>query len=145
MGKKLIISYNYGANVVILIGFVFLFVISYENILTLIVGLILLAIFFVFVNKENPYIEIDNTSILLKYFDTYKLKQFKYDFNKIEKIEIYNNPKELRNHKTCIYIKLSNNNDVVIHQLGTHRKEGNQIIQKLKESNVNIIELDFNK
>lgn len=45
MGKKLIISYNYGANVVILIGFVFLFVISYENILTLIVGLILLAIF----------------------------------------------------------------------------------------------------
>lgn len=145
MGNKLIISYNYGAFLVILLGSIFLFIISYNNVFTLIVGLTLLVLYFIFVNKESPYLEIDDSTISLKYFDIYKFKNFKYHIGEIDIIEVYNNPKRLRNHKTCIYIKLSNNSKVIVHQLGTHREEGNQIIRKLKEIKVNVIELDSNK
>ena len=145
LSKKLIISYNYGVYIIIVFGLIFLFIISKDNVCSFIFGLTLLVIYFVLVNRENPYIEIDDSSILLKYFYIYKIKQYKYQVSDIKKVEVYNNPRGLRNHKTCLYIELANNKKIVVHQLGTHREEGNQIILKLKEINVETVELDSNK
>lgn len=145
LNKKLIITFNYGVYIIILIGFIALFFIAHNNMYTFFIGLTLLVIYLVMANRENPYIEIDDSSILLKYFDIYKIKQFYYHVSEIKKVKIYNNPKGLRNHKTCLYIELANDGKIVVHQLGTHREEGNKIILKLKEIKVEIQELDSNK
>ena len=66
--KKHIISYNYGVYIIIVFGLIFLFIITKDNVYSFIFGLTLLITYFVLVNSENPYIEIDDSSILLKYF-----------------------------------------------------------------------------
>ncbi|MBK9718816.1 MAG: hypothetical protein IPQ02_04045 [Saprospiraceae bacterium] len=145
MKDKFIIQYNYGTLIFLFIGIIFLIFIFNAQPINLAFGICICILFMYLFIKESPYIELDEKSLLIKYFIGYKFEKYLYPIKDIERIEIYNNPRNLRYHNACIYVKFKNLNFEKSHCIAIDNLIGNKLIQKLSELGIKVIELDKRK
>lgn len=145
MRNRFIIQYNYGSSIFLFFLLGFIVYLFYNHPIQMMFGIIISIVLIYLTIRETPYVELTEDFLLIQYFPLPPSSKIIYKIEDIEKIEFYNNPKKLRYHNACLYIKSKNSIKVEKHYLALTNEGGKKMIKKFKDIGVDITEISLNK